>query len=261
MTLNPLALTLLFSASALSGVVAAQPAYRMDSYLLLNGKTQPAFAWCDAPDRVLALTNPSTQPATPQPVTLARWLKRAPNKVQTGAYRLGPGEGAAGTIFVGLNPASRPESSAKENGGNVRLSNVQNVNDPAYRMSAVGGFKTPYEDVRCRYVPDAAFVGATAKRTVIIWENGGKITYATRNFDGTPGITVSGGTPINFGSESGWGYEFQTADGFGYSVARGDFSANPQMTLNVIKGGKVIQTEPFLAYSISTPLSNSAQPK
>ncbi|MFB9994630.1 hypothetical protein ACFFLM_21965 [Deinococcus oregonensis] len=251
MTFRPLLLALTIS---VSGVAAAQAAYRMDSYVTLNGKTQPAFAWCDAPDRVLALTNPAKEPATSQPVTLARWLKRAPGQVQTGAYLLGPGEGAAGTIFVALNPASQPTS-----GGNVRLSNVQNVNDPAYRMSAVGGFKTPYEDVRCRYVPDAAFLGATAKRTIIIWDNGGKVTYATRNFDGTPGVLISGGKPIHFGSESGWGYEFQTADGFTYSVARGDFVPKPQMTLSVSKGGKTLQTESFLAYSVSTPLSNSAE--
>ncbi|THF71746.1 hypothetical protein E7T06_01975 [Deinococcus sp. Arct2-2] len=235
-----LALTL-----AASGSAAAQAAYRMDSYVTLNGKTQPAFAWCDAPDRVLALTNPAKAPASPQPVTLARWLKRAPNKIQTGTYQLGPGEGAAGTIFVALNPAKQPDSD-----GNVRLSNVLNVNDPAYRMSAVNGFKTPYEDVRCRYVPDAAFMGVTAKRTVIIWENGGKITYATRNFDGTLEVYLTGGTVAH--DDIGPEYTFNKA-GYTYLIKFHPYAAFVQ----VKQGTKLLQTEPFLAYSISTPLTRT----
>lgn len=241
-----LALTLAASDSA-----AAQAAYRMDSYVTLNGKTQPAFAWCDAPDRVLALTDPAIEPSTPQPVTLARWLKRAPGQIQTGTYQLGPGEGAAGTIFVALNPVKQPSSN-----GNVRLSNVLNVNDPAYRMSAVNGFKTPYEDVRCRYVPDAAFMGATAKRTVIIWDNGGKMTYATRNFDGTPGVLITGGR-VQLGVEGGRYYTFSAPNGFIYRVLVEPYGPSTGASLKVFKGDVFKDGGHFLVYSVSSPLSRT----
>jgi hypothetical protein len=153
--------------------------------------------------------------------------------------------------YVTLNgntQAKQPNSN-----GNVRLSNVLNVNDPAYRMSAVSGFKTPYEDVRCRYVPDAAFMGVTAKRTVIIWESGGKMTYATRNFDGTPGVYLTGGTRAQ--DDIGPEYTFNKA-GYTYLIKFHPYTAFVQ----VKQGGRLLQTEPFLAYSISTPLPISAQP-
>ncbi|UQN09928.1 hypothetical protein [Deinococcus sp. QL22] len=245
-----LALDAALACAACTTFAAAQAAYRMDSYVTLNGKTQRAFAWCDAPDRVLALTKPAKAPSTPQPVTLVRLLKNKPTKIQTEPYLLGPGDAGAGNLYVSLQPLRK--TNIRQNDWFVHSSNVENVNDPAYRMTHIGWINTPIDTAQCRYVPDAAFMGVTAKRTIIIWENGSKITYATRNFDGTPGVSLSGGTRAQ--NDIGPEYTFNTA-GYTYLLKFHPHAAFVQ----VKQGAQVLQTEPFLAYSISTPLSNPAQ--
>ncbi|GAA5512845.1 hypothetical protein Dcar01_01569 [Deinococcus carri] len=246
MKLKPV-LTLGLALSALA--LAAPVRYEMKSYANIGGKWQPAFAWCDAPDRVIAVTQPAgADLSQPQPIKLRQVLKRpAPNTDAfdyVAEYLLGPGEGAAGSIYTAI---TFPDGTGQDGQYFIHTSNVENVQDPAYRMTHVNEFRTPEGAFRCRYQPQAVFMGATNKRTVIVWDNGKTATYATRNFDGTPGVYVTGGKWT--ADEHGKEYRFTSSDGYVYVVNASPFSAQVQ----VKKGDKVLLTEPFLAYSISQP--------
>ena len=215
--MKPLWLSLLAAAS-----LASAQGYEMKSYLNLNG-WRPAAYWCDAPGRVLAVTQPlQTTGNSSQPVKLVQW---------TGAnhtwqnYQLGPSDPGAGQLYTALTPAGQPVSDSPQYF--IHSSNIENVSDPQYRMTKVGEFKLPAGTFPCRSQPQAAFMGATARHSVTVWEAGGKLTYRSRNRDGTPGVDLTGG--IHVGDDYRW-----TRNGYTYVLKLGD----PGATLSVLRGGK-----------------------
>lgn len=238
---------------------ASAAGYEMRSSVVVGGQTQAAFAWCDAPGFVFAVSGVRGSLTRPQPARLITWLKGVQGGPNIDTIELGAGEGAAGSVFYPIGgPGQKPPLN-----DDLRLSNIENVQDPAYRMTRVSSFRLANKEYPCRYVKDAAFLGVTAKRTVIIWDNGKTATYATRNFDGTPGAYVTGGRKIDFGSETGWGYEFTTRDGYRYAVSAGNDMRpereRPPLSAEVSRGGWVLLTEPFLAYSVSRPRVGGAK--
>lgn len=250
-------LTGLFVLTALGAALSASAGFVEQSSMRVGTTTTPLKAWCDAPQGVVALgafVIPGTGAASG--VTgLTVWPKTrgglgSPEAAQV---RWGPPDAGAGNVYW---PLTVLDGARKGQAGFLHTSNVENVQDPAYRMTHVNEVKLGRDVYRCRYVPQAAFLGVTAKRTVIVWDNGRTATYATRNFDGTPGVSVTGGKRIDFGTETGWGYEFTTPDGYRYTVAQGDFVPNPHMRLDVFKGGKAALYEPFVAYTASRPATD-----
>ncbi|GAA5534246.1 hypothetical protein [Deinococcus aluminii] len=230
---------------ALSGLALAAPQrYEMQSYVNIGGKVQPAFAWCDARDAVVALTTPQSGQAT-----LAVWEKGRGHLLPPNTFpaTVGDPDPGAGQIYYPLTW----KNGAATVKGFLHTSNIENVQDPAYRMTHINEFRLSDLEHSCRYVPQAAFMGATNKRTVIVWDNGKTATYATRNFDGTPGVYVTGGQKRQQAEATV--YEFKTEDGYTYQlkIAPQEYSGNAE--LSVLRQGQVIQTEPFLAYSISLP--------
>ncbi|WP_339097518.1 hypothetical protein WDJ50_16885 [Deinococcus sp. VB142] len=253
-----LACALLWAGASASAPRALTPAPETGRFLMTSfSGGQPLWAWCDSPSRVLALiqyavpatTNPQTTPAE-----LHEWPKTAAGlgKIQVSTVLIGQPDPGAGQIYTPLKLTSGPR---KGQSGYVHTSNIENTNDPAYRMTKTGEFKLGNDVYKCRYVKDATFIGVTQKRTVIIWDNGKTATYATRNFDGSAGVYVTGGKNIDFGSETGWGYEFLKKEGYKYSVSSGDGMRpkQPPLSVTVYRKGKVLTDEPFLAYSISLP--------
>ncbi|WP_272976828.1 hypothetical protein [Deinococcus geothermalis] len=244
-----LTLALVLSGSA----IAAPQRYEMRSYVNTGGKMQPAFAWCDAPGRVLAVTQPrNADLSRPQPVKLRQVLKRpAPNTDAfdyVAEYRLGPSDAGAGQLYTAI---TFPDGTGDNQRYFIHTSNIENVIDPAYRMTHVNEFRTPEGSFRCRYVPQAAFMGATNKRTVIVWDNGKTATYATRNFDGTPGVYVTGGRKIS--NEELTAYEFKTRDGYRYRIEIVTPEYGGASSVQVYKGSQPVHDELMLAYSISRP--------
>ncbi|MBB5233931.1 hypothetical protein [Deinococcus budaensis] len=242
-------LTLGFTLSALA--LAAPQRYEMRSYMQIDGKVQPAFAWCDAPDRVIGVTQPQKLGPAPQPIQLRQVLKRpAPNTDAfdyVAEYNLGPSDAGAGQVYTAITfPLS---------GGRyfIRTSNVENVRDPAYRMTRVNEFRTPEGTFPCRYQPQAAFMGATSRETVIVWDNGKTATYATRNFDGTPGVYVTGGRKINVAG-TGVIYDFPGGNGSTYRVITGSAPGTSAMLNTTTREALKGLTQSFLAYSISLPV-------
>ncbi|MVN86429.1 hypothetical protein GO986_06580 [Deinococcus sp. HMF7620] len=226
--------------------LASAAGYDMKSTLQLGDQAaQPLLAWCEAPNAVITLTTLQSGQAT---LTVRDKQAKSLGPVRAFPVTVGDPDPGAGQVYTPLSWKSGGTTVE----GFLHTSNVENVRDPAYRMTHVNEFKLGDVTHRCRYVPQAAFLGATDRRAVIIWQQGDRVTYATRNFDGTPGVYVTGGRPVDFGTETGWGYEF-TAGGYTYTVARGDFSPRPLMRLTVRQGDKVVQTELFHAYSLSLP--------
>lgn len=242
------ALTLGLTLSALA--LAAPQRYEMQSYVNVGGKTQPAYAWCDAPGRVLAVTQPANANLmTPQPASLITWLKGVQGPPNIDTMQLGPIDAGAGNLYTALTPPGVAVSDTPDSF--IHSSNVENVNDPAYRMTHINEFRLGNQTFTCRYVPQAAFLGVTGKRTVVVWNNGGAATYATRNFDGTPGVSVPGGRHIR--STGGQDeYTWTTPDGYTYRVEVGS-GGGSGATLTVSRGGKTLGRENFLAYSVSRP--------
>lgn len=233
--------SLMMTVMALAGTASAA-GYQELSYAN-SGHWQPAAAWCDTPGRVLAVTAPSGQGAV-QPTTLLQWTG---GKLSTQAWQYGPGEGAAGSVYTALTPASQQVSDTPNY--YVHTSNVENVSDPAYRLTHVVEFKVPAGTFRCRYVPQAAVLAATAKHSVVVWEQGGKVTYASRNRDGTAGVQLTGG--MHTRGTGGDQYQWQK-NGYTYTLRLGG-AATPGGTLDVSRGGRTLKTEPLLAYSVSVP--------
>ncbi|AWN24149.1 hypothetical protein DKM44_13690 [Deinococcus irradiatisoli] len=217
---------------AASSLAAAQP-YEMKSYLNFGG-WQPAAFWCDTPTRVLAVTQPASSDL-PQPVKLVEWT--GPNMTWN-AYQLGRADPGAGQVYHALTPAGQPTS--PNPAYFIHSSNIENTQDPAYRMTHINEFKVPSGRFGCRYKPQAAFLGATAHHSITVWEYGGKVTYSSTNKGGSGGVYLTGGS--HTGQEYRW-----TNQGYTYLLTLGE----PGATLSVLRGGKVLSREPFLAYSIS----------
>ncbi|MFC5848382.1 hypothetical protein [Deinococcus petrolearius] len=230
----------MLAALALLGTAGAA-GYREFSYADVGGHWRPVAAWCDTPGRVLAITAPRGQGAV-RPATLVQWTG---GRLSARTWQYGPGEGAAGSSYVALTPAGQQVSDDPTY--YVHTSNVENVQDPAYRLTRVVEFRVPAGTFRCRYVPQAAVLAATAKHSVVVWEQGGKVTYASRNRDGTAGVQLTGGTH----TQGAGGDEYQwRRGGYTYALEVGrDGAAGGR--LSVSRGGRLLSREALLAYSVS----------
>ncbi len=241
--------SLVLTCIAMSALAAASaaPAYQMRSYATAKGQTQPVFAWCDSPRRVLALTKVNSG-QTP----LYHWAKSKSGlgSLSVSTVKAGKADPGAGQTDYALNVVN---GSRNGQSGFLHVSNIENVKDPAYRMTRINEFKLGGDLFRCRYVPNAAFMGATAKRTVIIWDAGDVISYATRNFDGSAGVYLTDGRRRT-SVEGGLLYEFTSKDGFIYHVNVDEYGPGTGAKVGVSKGGSVRLSEPFNAYSVSQPL-------
>lgn len=254
---------MLMTALLLAGAWAGAAGYEMRSYVMPTSRPQAALTWCDAPNGVLALT------ADVGKTDLLIWEKsraelRLSRQIPVTLGRPDPGAGQIYTPFTSQLALNR----AGQKSGLFHTSNVENVQDPAYRMTKTGEFKLGNEVYKCRYVKDAAFMGVTNKRTVIIWEASCnepifcKMTYATRNFDGSTGVLLRDGQKgyastrtVNGGITAfERNYRWETPDGYGYAVKILSAASGPSISsVSVYKNGQHVSTEPFLAYSISLP--------
>ncbi|MGM9322212.1 hypothetical protein [Deinococcus aquaticus] len=223
-------------------VLALAPAalaagFREKSFAQVSGGAwQPARFWCDTPGRVLALSGGGTGPGT-----LTQWVGGVRSQV---AVTVGADDAGAGQVYTPLTFAG---SSAPAPGFFVHSSNVQNVQDPAYRMTHVNEFRVPAGSFACRFVPQAAVLAATARHSVTVWESDGRVTYASRNRDGTPGVQLTGGTHATGRERDEYRWN---RGGYGYVLVVGTARA-PGGELRVERAGRVLSREPLLAYTVS----------
>ena len=223
-------------------VLALAPAalaagFREESFAQVNGGAwQSARFWCDTPGRVLALSGAGAGTGT-----LTQWVGGARSQV---AVTVGADDAGAGQVYTPLTVAG---SSAPAPGFFVHSSNVENVQDPAYRLTHVNEFRVPAGSFDCRYVPQAAVVAATARHSVTVWESGGRVTYASRNRDGTPGVQLTGGTHVTGGERDEYRWN---RGGYSYVLVVGA-AQYPVGELRVERAGRVLSREPLLAYTVS----------
>lgn len=232
---------------ALAFLLLAAPAgaagYQEDS-LANFGSWQRAAFWCDTPERVLAV---SAAAGSQGPVTLAQWEK---GRRSLQAWQLGRPDPGAGQVYTPLIPAGQPQGHSLRYF--IHSSNIENTADPQYRMTHVNEFVVPAGRFQCRYVPQATVLAATAKHTVIVWEARGRVTYASRNRDGTPGVQLAGGTHTRAAGRERYAWQ---ANGYTYVLQVGNprHADPPGGSLSVLRGGRVLSREELLAYSLSTP--------
>lgn len=226
------------------GSVAGAAGYKEFSFGNLGG-FKALHSWCDTPGRVLAVSAPAqVDPVTPQPVTFAQWVSGAQTKL---AYQLGPQDAGAGQLYTTLTPAGQAVSQTPTYF--IHSSNIENTVDPSYRMTHINEYRVPAGTFRCRYVPQAAVLAATAKHSVVVWERAGQVTYSSTNRNGTPGVYLTGGTHTQAGGRER------------YTWARGEYeyvlevggAGRPGGVLLVRRGGVVQSRFPLLAYTISVP--------
>ena len=235
-------------ASILAGLLcfsgAGAVGYHDYSVANIAGWQQVRF-WCDTPAHVLAVTAPAHAPG---PVTLATW--RGTQQLNR-AYRMGVDDPGAGQVYTPLSLPGQP--APPDPGYFVHSSNIENVNDPAYRMTHVNEFNVSSGHFTCRYVPQAAVLAATAKHTVIVWEAGGHVTYASRNRNGTPGVYLTGG--VHTHTPAGRDRYVWTHAAYTYELEVGvpDTTAPLGGHLRVLRGGAVLSTWPLQVYSVSVP--------
>lgn len=209
------------------------------------GTWQPARFWCDTPGRVLAVSTPARVPG---PVTLAEW---SGGQRRTSPFRMEPDDAGAGNVYTPLTPAGQPAAQTPR--FFVHRSNVENVSDPAYRMTHINDFRVPAGTFRCRFAPQAAVLAATAKHSVTVWESGGRVTYASRNRGGTPGVFLTGGAHTS--TAQGRERYVWTRAGFRYELEVGnpDVTAQVGGVLTVWQDQRRLRSWPLLAYTLSLP--------
>ncbi|AWT36592.1 hypothetical protein GCM10008956_18350 [Deinococcus arenae] len=202
------------------------------------GVWKPVRFWCDTPGRVLALSGAGAGAGT-----LTQWVGGARSQV---GVTVGADDPGAGQVYTPLTFAGR---AAQAPGFFVHSSNVENVQDPAYRLTHISEFRVPAGSFACRYVPQAAVLAATAKHSVIVWDAGGKVTYASRNRDGTPGVMITGGTRATRDGRTEYRWN---RGGYGYVLTVG-LAGHAGGELRVERAGRTLSRESLLAYSVSTP--------
>ncbi|PNY81634.1 hypothetical protein [Deinococcus koreensis] len=234
---------------ALLGVLTLVPGtgaagWREGSYADIGTWQQVRF-WCDTPARVLAVTSPARVPG---PATLSEWIG---NQRRTSPFRMERDDAGAGNVYTPLTPAGQPAAQTPR--FFVHRSNIENVSDPAYRLSRINEFRVPAGTFRCRYVPQAAVLAATAKHSITVWEAGRRVTYASRNRGGTPGVFLTGG--VHTTTAQGRERYVWTRAGYRYELEVGnpDAGARAGGVLNVWRGDRRLSSWPLLAYTLSLP--------
>lgn len=236
---------------------------------------QPLLLWCDGPDRVIAVGQPSKPPLTLQdtvPVTRAFFLKSRPNDITLSRYLLSYRGAGLGHQYFGFRPQGQKDSPDYYlQMSNILRAGAQYTFDEAY-------FQQGRRLDECRYImpkrddlsEGTVFAGGSSKRSVFVQKlPNAKFEY--RSFD------YAGSTPIRNHTGTGMIGEFNTsprglvlrsgtrtahADGsLTYHFQNGPYvyrvevgpPSHPSAHVGVTKNGQTILNEPFRYYSDSRP--------
>ena len=87
---------------------------------------------------------------------------------------------------------------------------------------------------------------------MVVFEAGGRVTYTSRNRDGTPGVTLTGGAHTRVSGREVYTWSRR---GYTYTLSVGNPQAGgtPGGRLSVARGGTALNSWPLLAYTLSTP--------
>lgn len=248
-------------ACAASTLGAAQPYVQRDFGQVGSAAYRPLFAWCDGPDRVVAVSSPaaSLAPNGAAPVSVASFAKTRPQQVNVARYELGPPDGAAGSVYYGLRPVG---SAASTERNFIHVGNIQSAGQ-GYTFTRVVEVASNGASLACRsFTVDEAdpasngptqgtvFAGASAKRSVWIQRlPSGRFEY--RSFDyGGGGVRLTNGTRARTNA-GGLVYAFRNG-GYTYRVEVGP-TVRPSAKVVVTRNGRTLLTEGFRFYSDARP--------
>ncbi|CAN5310883.1 hypothetical protein BH09PSE2_BH09PSE2_06390 [soil metagenome] len=220
-------------------LIAAAPAPSSRTVLLQGGRATPAWFVCDPTDgSAIVVFENRGEGGTARANVFPR---SAPRTARTTTYRVGDGDPGAGQIYYALKRDGREA-------GSVHAVNP-GVFDPEtpVRLPAISSLEMDGVRTQCRLIPGAVFIGFTQRRSLAVVSTKAGLAYRTFDFSQpsgeTPSTDVNGGRGIKRGG--GVEYRFDTK-GFTYLVKA---PATGAATLSVLRAGRLVQSEPLIAYS------------
>jgi hypothetical protein len=221
------------------GARAQAPQYEVQQYRL-EGKTfVPAWIVCDnhtSASMVIVSKAPNNS------VRIESFAKSAPSVRRVAIYRLGRAEGAAGSVYYGLEVPG-----ARQSQYFLRFINVEMTAGELTKTAVVNAPGLP--NINCDGVNiGSGFFAVTARREVRV--NGSDrdgfvyTAFDHRNGPGAnPTLTLSNGTAARTGS--GATYTF-TNGAYTYRVSVA--SRPPSARIDVLRNGRLLQSETPLAF-------------
>jgi len=174
---------------------------------------------------------------------------------------VGEGDGAAGSVFF-------PLTQNGQDFGHVRQVQAGNFENPA------AAYTTPYtsvqigdKDVRCRWLPRTRVAAFTGRRSFVIHEDAdGDLIYTTFDFphaatdpidQSENGQSTRFSVEVRGGQENvqpgGSDFTFAGQQGYSYAI---HLDPNGTGTLQVLRNGTQVQSEPITAYMVGQAQSN-----
>jgi|WetSurMetagenome_2_1015567.scaffolds.fasta_scaffold282454_2 hypothetical protein len=222
-----------------------QPFERSRAYWRSGGQVRPAWFVCapvDGADMTVV-----TPPDAKGRITVAQPLSgEAPS-----VYRLGQADPGAGQIYWSLSDERGREV------GQIHAVNPGMIDDPkAATIPTVTWIRIAGAQWDCRWLGRTRLMGFTRRRAVMVTEApGGTLEY--RTFDvrdaarlkriqaGGIEQTTTASLDLKGGKATASGFEFRNG-AYAYDVAASPAGAQ----ITVRKGGKVVTTEPLIAWTI-----------
>lgn len=204
------------------------------SFAKIDGRWQRLWFLCDATDAAeLYLVDPPKSAR----VTIARHA--LPGLARTGlaTYTLGRADPGAGNVYFALAVGGREV-------GNLHAVNAQMI-DPPPRVPSFTSLQLGATRRQCRSAPGTLLIGVTPRRTVMVSAEGGKLLYRAFPLDGRDRLRPSLVLTTGVAGEGGWSF---TA---GRHVYRLGASQTGDGGITILRDGRVIGTEPLLAYSVA----------
>jgi hypothetical protein len=209
-------------------------------WFICDGIDQPVvFLFADAPDDGR--------------VRVVQYDKATGASVFTGEVALGPGDGAAGSVYT---PLLIDDAEA----GHVRQINPGVLETPGAAFTPLfASLSFRNIEAQCRWLPRTRLMGFTGRRSIVVHEDAdGDLIYTAFNFPdaATNPIELSeNGRSTRFSAEvrdgqetlspQGAEFRFTAADGYIYVVHAGRDGAG---RIEVLRNGAEVQSEPLIAF-------------
>ena len=229
---------------------AGEPYAKSRTYELDAGAARQAWVLCDGIDVGQVYT--VGLPDAARLVSVTNVAKAAPATPTSQSLTVGQPDPGAGQVFWPLTFPGGADA------GNLHAINPGVLTSPADAFTPTfTSAKIGAVQASCRWVARTRVMGVSARRSFLITQDDNRaLTYQTFDFkdaatakpvnpDGaqrstTPTLQIVGGT------ESAAGFSFEN-NGYTYQVAASSTGA----TVTVLKGGKLVQTEPLTAWTIA----------
>ncbi|WP_076068804.1 hypothetical protein [Sphingomonas montana] len=212
---------------------------------------RPGWFLCDAVDQPIAALVGRVDRGR----SSISMVSRGTGNVVTRQYGVGAGEAGMSQVHYPLTLAGRPA-------GDIRYVQPAVLADPAAaRTPTFSSVTLNGRTLGCRWAANTVFMGLDARRSILVTQDGGHIVY--RSFDAmrrgpvvegagfgrsnAATLTIVGGVRARVGRITR--FRFLNA-GYRYDVLVPDTGA---ARVSVSRGGRVIQTETLLGYTLAKP--------